>query len=313
MNQQGPITRSLPRRTDRSDGAGSSELDWERIMVQITFAFVIILGYLVSVGVDEANQLVAETQSQKQRSAFLENILSELRETDIGEARAGRVAAEREMQLEKLLRIWAQLRVQRPLYALLRQFERAELIPLSGDLRCLPTAESFERLTHEAGRVFLVATQRVSVSEVTRLMKDVLERAGFEPRTSPMALDPELLPAEVATFYFNDEIPASDNLRILKLQIVADLEEERGELDALQYALVGKIAAARRDSLADLPIPDDEQLEIDGADPGIAMLDSIISDLQGQMMLLPEAVGRIRGGVGTDRDQATDSGQPNDD
>ena len=159
----------------------SSEIDWERIMVQITFAFVIILGYLVSVGVDEATQLAAETEAQSKRNELLQSILAQLKGTELGEALAGRVAAEKEMQLERLLRIWAERCVQRSLYALLRQFNNAELIPLSNDLRCLPTAESFPKLNHEIERVFLADNRHVSTSEITRLTKDVLLRAGFDP------------------------------------------------------------------------------------------------------------------------------------
>ena len=81
------------------------------------------------------------------------------------------------------------------------------------------------------------------------------------------------------------------------LQILSDLEEERSELSDLQYTLVGKIAAARRDRLAELPLPDVTDLETDEIDLGLAMLEKILGDLKEQMKLLPETANRIRQGV----------------
>ena len=65
-------------------------------------------------------------------------------------------------QLERLLRCWARDLHQQGLLRLLRQFDNAELIPLSDDLSSLPTGPSFQKLNTEIDRIFLSGTDKVS-------------------------------------------------------------------------------------------------------------------------------------------------------
>jgi len=290
------------RKTKRSftasneSGAKSVRVEWEEIMVQITFAFVIILGYLVSLGLDEAKRLAAESEAHRRRGSMLETLIHQLHGTELGEARARQVQAERKLQLERLLRIWSQMRIERRLYELLRQFDRADFIPLDDDLPCLPTGQSFTEFNREIRRVFLSTKENVNPAEVSTLMKRVLVEAGYDPEAPGVVVDPAALPEEVAALFHDARSPTVKSLRMLRLQIVTDLESERRQLDEVQCALVAKIAAARRDKLAEVPLPETMEPEEEG-DPGVSMLKRILDDLAQQMSLLPEAAARIRGNL----------------
>ena len=274
-------------------------------MVQITVAFMIILGYVVSMGMEEAHNLAEESERHRRGKAALESIVAGLSTTDVGEERRGRVKAQREQQLERLLRIWAQVRVERKLYELLKVFEHAELIPLSDDLRSLPTGRRSRDLTREIDRVFVAGDARVASLEVFRLMKWVLSKAGYNLASqSDVALTDDLTPEAIA-LHFDGRAPTVDSLRMLKLQIVNDLYEDRESLVELQYALVGKVAATRLDRLAEMPIEPGPQVETEDLDLGLAMLDQVLEDLRKGMRLLPEVIVRIRG----TREQVPDSGQ----
>jgi len=272
------------------------ELEFDQIMVQITFAFVIILGYLVSRGVDEAKQLAAETHRYKQRTSVSETMLQELERTELGMAELGRVKAEKATQLEKLLRIWAQQRKDRRLFRLLQQFGNARLIPLADDFESLPVGDDFEVLKQESKRVFLASDKKVNSRVVLKLMKEVLAGAGFDLKKLPASVDPDLLPPHVAALYYDDGFPTLENLRILKQQVEADLGEEREMLSGLQYSLAGRICIVRREKLAELPIAEDSAAGTDRARLGAMMLDGVLKELKEQMDLLPEAEQRIRQG-----------------
>ncbi len=272
-----------------------ADIEWERIMVQITFAFVIILGYLISVGMDEAQNLAAESESQRRRNVALESIVSGLSATELGQERQERIEAERKQQLEQLLRIWSEIRVERQLYRLLRQFEYAEFVPLSDDLQALPFGRGFDNLTSEIDRVFTAGDEKVAAPEVFTLIRSVLITAGFDVASeSNVAVLDELSP-EAYALYFDENMPAMENLRMLKLQIVDDLHKDRDSLAELQYSLVGKIAGARLERLADMPLESGQDTEPEETDLGITMLEQVLEDLRNAMRLLPETTARIRG------------------
>ena len=137
MNRFDSTTVLRKRRDNFKGAADAGEFRWEEIMVQITFAFLIILGYLLSSKAEDAGNLRDKVREQEEkwrqqaeRSKMLEKLVQEIRHTELGEARAGRITAEKQLQLEKLFRVWAELRIERPLYRLLRRFENAEAIPL---------------------------------------------------------------------------------------------------------------------------------------------------------------------------------------
>ncbi len=251
------LRRRNNSRSAASDAAG--QFCWEEIMVQITFAFLIILGYLLSSKAEDASDLGNKVREQEekwrqqtQRSKLLEKLVQEMRHTELGEARAGRVAAEKQLQLEKLFRVWAELRNERRLYRLLRRFENAEAIPLD-DVSCLPTGEAFAELNRESSRVFLASGENLSLDEISGLMTTVLECAGFDTKVTIRSVDPGLFTAEASQLYLDTSVPTRENLKMLKSRVVTDLEAERRELFRLQCAAHrpdcrGAARQARRDS-----------------------------------------------------------------
>jgi hypothetical protein len=280
--------------TDRGVVA-QADAEWESIMVQITLAWVIILGYLMSMGMNESRNLAAETQLQRRQNKALKSIVADFGSTDLGRERTERIRSQRQLQLEQLLRIWWEVRTKQVFYNLLRQFNNAELIPLSDDLPSLPTGPSFQRLNTEIDRIFLSGTDKVSAAEIKNLMADVVQKAGYDPSALDDRLDWEELPPDAAPLYDNQRTPAPENLRMLKLRIVGDLNRERDDLVEIQYALVGKIAATRLDKLAALPLESESDVDVDTPDLARTMLERILTDLRNEMRLLPETADRIRG------------------
>ncbi|MGO9109124.1 MAG: hypothetical protein ACLP9L_07825 [Thermoguttaceae bacterium] len=261
---------------------------------------MIILGYLLSSKTEATRDLGTKVREQEEkwrqqedRGNLLEKLIKEMRRTDLGEAQAGRVAAEKQMQLERLLRVWAERRVECPLYRLLRRLENAEAIPLD-EVNCLPVGEAFQELNQESHRVFLVSGETLSLHEIVVLMTDVLQHAGFNINAMVRPVDPSLFSTEAVELYFDKDVSARENLRMLKLRIVADLEAERKELFRLQCALVGRIAAARRDKLAATPLSKHDMAVPEKVDPGLHMLATVLADLTNEMRLLPETVTNIR-------------------
>lgn len=261
-------------------------------MVQITFAFVIILGYLISVEMHEARQLAEQTERFREENAALTSIVASLRGSELGEERSLRIAAEKELQRERLLRTWDTIKQQRELRRGLIQFSDAELVTLSDDRRCLPIEEGFRKLTAEVERVFLSGGEKVSAREVHTLVLRVVEAAGFELEAIRGEANEETLPDDAQDLFFNKEVPTRKNLRTLTLQIKGDLEQERKELVNIQYALVAKVAAARLDKLMSLPL---DEVEIDAVDTGAEMLEKVLEELGKTMALLPETADRVRG------------------
>ncbi len=285
-----PFPPGLDQRT-----AADGEIEWERIMVQITFAFVIILGYLISVGMDETRDLAAENEASRRKNIVLESIVSDLSQTELGRERKDRIAAQRKEQLERLLRIWSEVRVDRRLYRLLRQFEYADFIPLSDDERALPLGKSFVNLVHETDRVFITEGVEVATGEVFVLIQEVLTKAGFDVASERDFATLDDLSPDASASHFDERMPTMENLRMLRLQIVEDLLKDRDSLAQVQYSLVGRIMAARLERLGEVPLESETVVEEPEADLATAMLDAILQDLHETMRLLPETARRIRG------------------
>lgn len=275
-------------------------------MVQITFAFVIILGYLISVGMNEARNLAKESELNRQRNVVLQSLVNDFRSTEAGKEREQRIAAEKDLQSEKLLRIWAEERVDRDFYKLLAMFRNVELITLSDDQDALPVGEEFQRLNQWIDRIFLDESADVSPQEMVSLIKTVLKNAGFDPQASMKFIDEHVIPQDVAPLYLDRSTPTIENLRKLKLQIASDLLEERGVLVQLQYDLVGRVAAVRLDRLTGLPSDDETILDPAVQDVGVAMLLQILEDLKTEIRLLPETADGLRGAAQT-HDESTES------
>jgi hypothetical protein len=133
----------------------------------------------------------------------------------------------------------------------------------------------------------------VSLAEISGLMIAVLEQAGFDTK-GVRSLDLGSLSTATNQLYLDRSFPERENLKMLKTRVVSDLEAERKELFRLQCALVGRIAAARRDRLAATPLGHDESPLPDKTDPGVRMLTTILAQLKEEMKLLPETVANIR-------------------
>jgi len=276
------------------DAAARSDIEWESVMVQITLAFVIILGYLISKGVTESQDLAAESARQRQQNQLLEKIVADFSATEAGEERAQRIAAQRETQAMRLINAWLRIRDERLFRRLVQQYRQAELVPLSDDLKSLPAASSFQELNAEIDRIFLSEKGDVSRDELDQLVADVLTAEGFDPE----APEPEGLAPDVDKQYDNPRALTLDNLNMLKAHIIGDLTEERRELVQIQYALVERIAAARFDKLLVLPLGTEADLAIDVNQPdlGRAVREHILEELRTEVRLLPEAADIIRGG-----------------
>ncbi|MHB8866498.1 MAG: hypothetical protein ACYC6N_29280, partial [Pirellulaceae bacterium] len=202
---------------------------------------------------------------------------------------------QRQLQLERLLRIWSEVRVTQDLFRLVRQFEKAELIPLASDFRSLPTGPDFEQLNREIDRIFLQGTETVAPAEIGTLINRVVERAGFDPDAAYRRLNVDVLSPEEKELYDDKLSPHVDNLRMLKLQIVNDLSADRRDLIEIQYALVGKIALARLHKLAALPLEMGADIDVNAPQMGSILLERILNDLRDGMRLLPETADKIRG------------------
>ncbi len=128
-------------------------------------------------------------------------------------------------------------------------------------------------------------------------MNEVLTAEGFDLDAVTQLAEMGRISPEAAALHDDLRTPTWENLKIVKSQIVGDLTEERGELVQIQFALVEKIAAARLNKLATLPLEAQVNTTIDANAPnlGRVSLERILSDLRAEVRLLPEAANIIRG------------------
>jgi hypothetical protein len=288
-----PFSDVFPRDRQKAARAGT---EWESVMVQITLAFVIILGYLISKGITESQSLAAESAMQRKQNALLEKIVADFSNTEAGRERTRRIEAQRQLQMQRLLNRWLKIRGERLFYRLLQQYRAAELIPLSPDLRSLPSESSFDDLNREIDRIFPFGKEKVSSDELQRLMDDVLTAEGFDLQAVTELFALGKISPQAAALHDDAQTPTWENLNMLKLQIAGDLNSERSELVRIQYALVEKIAAARLKRLAALPLEAeaDTTLEVNTPDLGRVMLERILKELRAEMRLLPETADILR-------------------
>ncbi len=281
--------------------ASRAGTEWESVMVQITLAFVIILGYLISKGIIESQNLAAETARLRKDYANLNQVVAEFAESEVGQERMQRIAAQRELQLQRLLNRWLSIRSERLFRRLVQQYRHAELIQLSDDLRSLPIESSYHDLNAEIDRIFLNGTEKVSPQELQTLINSVLTAEGFDLSAVVELLELERISPEGALLHDDPSAPTLQNLTMLKLQIAGDLDAERKELVQIQYALVEKIADARRKKLLTRPLEAGGGAAVDGSIPdlGRVILERILNELREEMRLLPETVDRIRGTIDT--------------
>jgi hypothetical protein len=281
-----------------------ADAEWESIMVQITLAFVIILGYLISKGMTDTAVQRRINARLESRNAALESLVADFGSSELGQERSQRIQLQWDLQLERLLASWERACGERTFHRLLEQFHDAEMVSLSDDLASLPTESSFQELNTEVDRIFLSGTEKVSAEEITRLLHTVVAAAGYDPEAVIDQDTWERLSPEERALYDDPKKLLPDNLRKLTLQITAALDQERRRLVDIQYALVGKIAAARLEKLAALPLNTETGIDVNTPDLGRFMLERILQDLRRGIRLLPETAERLRG-----VDESTQSGE----
>ncbi len=74
------VRKNLPFPDLFARGRGAvahADTEWESVMVQITLAFVIILGYLVSKGISDSRDLAQRIAEQEQVNARLEQVVND--------------------------------------------------------------------------------------------------------------------------------------------------------------------------------------------------------------------------------------------
>ncbi len=226
-----------------------------------------------------------------------DQVVVEFSKSEAGQERRGRIAAERELQMQRLLNKWLDIRGKRLFCRLVQQYRNAEFIQLSDDLRSLPVESSFNDLNSEIDRIFLSGTEKVSPEELQTLMNSVLTAEGFDLSAATDLLELGRMSPEAAELYDDPTTPTWKNLNMLELQIAGDLAGERKELVQIQYALVEKIADTRRKKLLTLPLEtgSDATMDVNTPDLGRVILERILSELRDEVRLLPETADRIRG------------------
>lgn len=212
---------------------------WENVLLQISLAFTIILGYVISQNTSRVRSL----EGQLEVSA---EVVRKLKTTPAGEFAVGQVRAQREGQRVQLLAEWWRLRPERPLYRALVRLRDVDRIHL--DEQSLPQDATFAALLTEQRRVFPGPQGEVSADEVLTLLTAVCRRAGYlkdQPEKRMTELRDAARQEVLRDVLFDPHWPDPDNLKAVAHAIRQDLLDERGELRALQHLLVARISLAR--------------------------------------------------------------------
>lgn len=266
-------------------------------MVQITLAFVIILGYLLSQGMANSKELAKQVKTQKIQNAQLSQIISDFSQTEAGREREQRIAAQRESNFLRLLNRWLRVRDEQRFHTLAQMYSNATLVELSDEMHSLPVDATFQELNAEVKRIFGDEKGAVNANEVESLVNQVLTAEGVNLREDDdlerlRKEDPQAFNLRDPAGYFTQ-----DDIAVLRNQIVGDMGDEREKFVRIQLALIDKIFAARLKKLAERPLEDQPALEmkLDGQDLGRRMLDKILDDLRSEVQLLKEAEIELRG------------------
>jgi hypothetical protein len=287
------------------------ESDPTAVLLQIALAIAIILGYLLSDGLNVQAALSGQLQhSQQQVTGQKKQLarqgqtlerqkqdLDAVRATPHGQALVQNAAQAEEIQRLKLLNAWKSYRPTRPLAGLLTQMDDVSHIRLAPDRGFLPDEPAYAKLLAESARAFLEANpaEQVSRKEVAALLAATWEQAGFKgagreeatAEAARRAFSPEPFPdkAELNEIRlgFDPDRPSLENLVFVADVIRKDLAAERQQLARLQYRLITRIAEVR-------PYAPSEELS---SSDGREILRRVVSDLSKPLGLLPEVVQRL--------------------
>ena len=170
-------------------------------MVQITLAFVIILGYLVSKGISDSRGLAQRIAEQEQVNARLEQVVNTFAESETGRERIQRIETQRQLQIQTLLNQWLRIREERRFYRLVQLYRNAELVQLSDDPKSLPVESSFTELNQEIDRIFLFEKEKVSPVELRKLVNEVVSAAKFDLADAAKLMQLQQNSPEAAALY----------------------------------------------------------------------------------------------------------------
>jgi hypothetical protein len=273
-----------------------SDTEWESVMVQITLAFVIILGYLLSIRERDSHELAQEVASQKKQNSQLTQIISSFAQTDIGREMEQRIAAQRENRFLRLLNRWLRVKESQRFITLVQMFSDAALVQLSPEFHSLPADATFQELNAEIARIFPFEKGTVSPTELETLLSQVVAAEGGDPNAIHDLEEMRRKNPDALRFY---EVPgafAVEEIEALRKQIVGDMSDERAKFVRIQLALIDKIFAARLKKLAELPLDAQSPMEIemDSPDLGRRVLERILLDLRTEVQLLQEAEEQLR-------------------
>lgn len=275
------------RRRERTGRCSRERADsWESIFVQITLGFVIILGYLIS---DNKREVAALQGGRQEIVRQLEQQIgntAEWREayTAALQSPQGAIAAERdraleELQLQRLLRAWDQVRDERHLRERLRAVRAGTAeVELAHDAQSLPQGALFEAMSRESRELFPAAIGSLEAAAVPRFIELVLERAAADSQLAGTEIAPEE-PQNVRPF--NPHAATPRNVQILEDVVRENLLEERLWLVDAQFRLVRDVMEARIQWLAQ----NAEQVETGDQQQ---QLTAVVGELAERMHLLDE-------------------------
>lgn len=276
--------------------ARRSDTEWESVMVQITLAFVIILGYLLSQGQVNSRELAREVASQKKHNSQLTQIISSFAQTDIGREMEQRVAAQRENRFLRLLNRWLRVKEGQRFFTLVQMFSDAALVQLSEDFHSLPADATFQDLNAEVSRIFPYEKGTVAPTELETLLTQVVAAEGGDPQAIRDLEEMRRTNPDALRFYEVQGAFAVEEIEALRKQMAGDMSDERAKFVRIQLALIDKIFAARLKKLAQLPLDAQPPVEVEmgSQDLGRRVLDRILLDLRAEVQLLEEAEEQLR-------------------
>jgi hypothetical protein len=235
-------------------------------------------------------------KTQKKQNEQLAQIISDFSQTDAGREYEQRIAEQRKSRWLQLLNRWLRVKVEQRFHTLAQMYNNATLVQLSEELHSLPVDATFQELNAEVKRIFPYKSGVVEPNEVTSLLNQVLTAEGGSLKVNK---DLERMRKENPQAYrfldaageFTDE-----EIDAIRIHIAGDMSDEREKFVRIQLALIDKIFAARLKKLAERPLEDQpaREMELEGQDLGLRMLDKILIDLHSEVQLLEEAEMSLR-------------------
>lgn len=234
------------------DGSGGEDVRVEDLLLQISLAFMILMGFLLSREMLRQGALQELVRRADQQIAWFKgSSKSEL-------ARKLRLAEERE-QKYRLWKAWLELREKHRLFQILVFLEDNAVGIAAIEAHRLTTHPLFETFRDELSRVFLAEPSagrdrpEPVALEVARLAIVTTAHAGLklpEPETEIARWLETTAARQLCGFLrthapFDEEVASRENLLFLAGEIHKDLAAQRQRAGQVQVLAVAKIAEAR--------------------------------------------------------------------